>query len=176
MLNNPNYPTPIPTLAVLLAAIGVFESAALDAVGGGTAETTAKNAARAALVSYLRGLSYYVQLTCDGNQAVLVSSGFSATKDPVPAGVLPAPGNVRVSHTQISGEFALSCDKVVNAASYQVQSSTSPDGPWEDEGGFSSTRMLLDGFTPGTVYWFCVYAIGAAGDGAMSSPICLMAI
>ncbi len=176
MTNNANYPQPVPALADFKNAIDLFDITAQDAVGGGTAETIAKAAAKAALLALIRELSYYVQLTCKGDQAILVSSGFQATKDPTPAGALPAPGNVQVYHTDKSGEFGLSCDKVANAAIYQVQSATSPNGPWEDEGGFTSTRNVLDGFTPGTVYWFTIYAIGTAGDGAVSSPTSLIAI
>lgn len=176
MTGNLNYPQPVPALADFKNGIDLFEVTAQDAVGGGTAETIAKAAAKAALLALIRELSYYVQLTCKGDQAILVSSGFQATKDPTPAGTLPVPGNVRVDHTGKSGEFALSCDKVPNAAVYQVQSATSPDGPWEDEGGFTSTRIVLDGFTAGTVYWFQLFAIGSAGAGAVSSPISLMAL
>jgi hypothetical protein len=176
MTGNASYPQPNPALGLVATAADAFEQACQEAIGGGEEETVAKNAARAALISLLRQLSYYVQLACDGNQAILVSSGFQATKDPQPAGTLPAAGNVRVSHTGISGQFALTCDAVANAAVYQVQSATAPDGPWEDEGGFTSTRITLDGFKPGTVYWFTLYAVGAAGNGATSSPLSLMAL
>lgn len=176
MTGNASYLDPKPTLLAVKDGADAFELAIQAALTGGTTLTDAKNVARATLTSLLRDLSYFVQNACGGDRAVLVSSGFEATKAPTPAGVLGAPGNPRVSHTNISGEFAFTFDKVVNAAIYMVQSSTSPTGPWEDEGGFTSIRVVLSGFTPGTVYWFAVYAIGTAGDGAVSDAVSLMAI
>ena len=89
---------------------------------------TARNAARAEMLSLLRTLAAYVTGTCDADLVLLLSSGFESVKAPSPVGVLPAPENLRLSLTGISGELYLRFDRVPNAANYSVQTAQNPDG------------------------------------------------
>ena len=57
----------------------------------------AKNAAREMLMAKLRSLALAVQQACGDDLAVLLPSGYEATRSPTPAGVLPAPRQVTLT-------------------------------------------------------------------------------
>jgi hypothetical protein len=67
-------------------------------------------------------------------------------------------------------------DRVSNAVNYSVQSATSPDGPWEDRGLSTMSRVTLDGFTPGKVYWARACANGSLGSSDFGGPATAMAL
>jgi len=91
-------------------------------------------------------------------------------------GVLPAPENLRLSITGISGELFLRFDRVHNAANYSVQVATNPDGPWQEQALSTSTRVTIDGLTPGKVYWVRAAANGSAGSSGWGGPATAMAV
>ena len=78
LTGNISYPTPKPTLAAVTTAKVAFVTAMADAADGGITLTSIKNDKRAALVALLRQLASYVQVTCNGDLTVLLSSGFPA--------------------------------------------------------------------------------------------------
>jgi hypothetical protein len=98
---------------------------------------------------------------------LLLSSGFEPVRAPSPVGVLPAPENLRLSLTGISGELYLRFDRVANAANYSAQSAQSPDGPWQGQELSTSTRVTIKGLTPGKVYWVRAGANGSAGPATV---------
>ena len=114
--------------------------------------------------------------TCDADLVLLLSSGFEPVKAPSPVGVLPAPKNLRLSLTGISGELYLRFDRVPNAANYSVQSAQSPDGPWEDQDLSTSTRVTISGLTPGKVYWVRAQSNGSAGPSGWGGPANAMVV
>lgn len=126
------------------------------AFAGGKIAVATRNAARAELLSLLRQLASYVTGNCNADLVLLLSSGFEPVKAPSPVGVLPAPENLRLSLTGISGQLHLRFDRVMNAANYSVQTAQTPDGPWEGQNLSTST-------TPGKVYWVRAQANGTAG-------------
>ena len=50
------------------------------------------------------------------------------------------------------------------------------DGPYTTIRTSSSGRVVLDGFTPGKMYYLRACANGAAGPGPFCVPTCAMAI
>lgn len=91
-------------------------------------------------------------------------------------GVLPAPGNLRLSITGINGQLFLRFDRVYNAANYTVQVATSPDGPWQEQALSTSTRVTITDLTPGKVYWVRAAANGSAGASGWGGPATAMAV
>jgi len=164
MTGNAHYPTPSPTLETVTTAVNALETAVHDALDGGKIAIATRNAARAEMLSLLRQLASYVTGNCNSELVALLSSGFEAVKAPAPVGVLPAPENLRLSVTGISGELFLRFDRVPNAANYSVQVATSPDGPWQDQALSTSTRVMISDLTPGKVYWVRSAANGTAGQ------------
>ena len=173
---NPKYPTPSPSLATITTSVDAFEVAVHDALDGGRIALATRNAARVELLSLMRQLAAYVQGNCEADLVILLSSGFNAVRAPSPVGVLPAPGNQRLRLTGKSGQLVLRFDRVGNAANYSIQSATSPDGPWEDRGFSSITRVMLNGLTPGKVYWARARANGSDGPSEWGGPATAMAV
>jgi hypothetical protein len=176
MTGNANYPTPSPTLKVITTAVDALETAVQEALDGGKIAIATRNAARAELLSLLRQLASYVTGNCNADLVLLLSSGFEPIKAPSPAGVLPAPENLRLSLTGISGELYLRFDRVVNAVNYSVQTAQSPDGPWEDQDLSTSTRVTIKDLTPGKVYWVRAQANGSAGPSGWGGPATAMVV
>src|ERR1041384_5748407 len=150
---NTQYPTPSPTLTVVTTAVNALETAVHDALDGGKRAIATRNAARQELLSLLRQLAAYVAGSCNADVRLLIGAGFEAIRTPSPVGVLPAPGNLRLDLTGISGQLYLRFDRVPNAANYSVQTATTPDGLWDKRDLSTSTRVSIEGLTLGKVYW-----------------------
>jgi hypothetical protein len=176
MTKNAQYSKPSPTLAVVTTAVDALEKAVHDALDGGKIAIATRNAARAEVLSLLRQLAAFVTGNCNSDLLMLLSSGFQPVKAPSPVGVLPAPQNLRLSLTGISGEMYLRFDRVTNAATYSIQTAQSPDGPWEDQNLSTSTRVTITDLTPGKVYWVRARANGSAGPSGWSGPATAMAV
>jgi hypothetical protein len=176
MTGNDQYPTPSPSLKVIGTAVDALETAVHDALDGGRIAIATRNAARAELLSLLRQLASYVSGNCKADVLLLIGSGFKAVRTPSPVGVLPAPANLRLDLTGLSGQLYLRFDRVPNAANYSVQSATAPDGPWSDQGLSTSTRVTIHGLTPGKAYWVRACANGSAGASGWGGPATAMAV
>lgn len=176
MTGNVNFTTPSPALTVVQTALDAFATSVQVALNGGRIAIATRNAARSELLSLLRQLASYVTGHCNNDIVVLLGSGFEAVRTPSPVTVPATPENVRLELTGISEELMLKFQRVYNAPNYSVETATSPEGPWEDRGVHSTSRVVLDGFTPGTVYWARVCANGAAGASGWSGPATARAI
>ena len=178
MTNNAEYPTPTPTLASVQTSLTAFQDALAEAKDGGPSKTAAKNAAREVLMTKLRNLTLYVQMECGDDLAVLLTSGFEATKTPTPAGILPAPQQVTLTQGPLSGTLDLRGRPVSNAGAYEAQKTTRIDNPgsWESVDQMTAARMQIEGLTPGKTYWARIRAIGSAGPGAWSEPVSAIAL
>lgn len=176
MTGNAQYPTPAPALAVVTTSVNAFETAVHEALDGGKMAILARNAARSELLTLMRQLAAYVQGHCDDDLLLLASSGFGAVKAKSPSYTPDIPGNQRLERGGSSGELMLKFDRVSNAVNYSIQTATSPNGPWEDWGLSTTTRVAIDGLTAGTVYWAQACANGSAGSSDFGGPATAMAL
>src|SRR6266446_8120173 len=78
MTGNAAYPAPPVTIANLQAAKNDFTAKIAAAQSGGPPDTAAKNNSRQTLLGILRQEAGYVQINCNNDMAVLLSSGFQA--------------------------------------------------------------------------------------------------
>lgn len=173
---NAQYPSPNPTLAALTAAVDDFEAKVHDALDGGKIAIASRNASRVELLSLLRQLASYVQGNCAADLLMLLTSGFEAVRAPSKAGILPAPKNPSLSLTDRSGELMFKFDAVSNSRNYSIQTATSAAGPWADFDLSTTSRVVIDGLTPGEIYWARTCANGSAGASEWSAPTSAMAI
>lgn len=129
MTGNTSFPTPDPALTEVTTANNDFATALANAADGGITLTAIKNDKRAALVALLRDLANYVQVACNGDLTVLLSSGFPIQKPQRnPIGVLPAPVNLTVNLGSLSGELDAIVPPVFGASIYnwRVTTTASP--------------------------------------------------
>ncbi|MGH2564476.1 MAG: hypothetical protein ACRDE5_08185, partial [Ginsengibacter sp.] len=91
MTDNPNFPTPVPSLTVIGGAVEDFFTALSNCAEGDRLKIAIKNQKRAALIDVLHQLAFYVLLTANGDEAIAMSSGFSIAKNPSPAPPIEKP-------------------------------------------------------------------------------------
>ena len=173
MTDNPAYPTPAPTLAVMQAALSTFSNALAAAADGGKTLTAAKIAARAALDVLLRELASYVHVACKGNMQKLLSSGFptqKATRQPL--GILPAPSGLAVTNGGRSGEINAWASPVNGAGIYNwnLALASAPDTTIQTA-QTTAASVVFDGLTPGLAYNVIVNAVGSAGPSDWTDPV-----
>jgi len=166
MTNNKAFPEPEPTLDSIRATNASYYQA-LDQVKDGSREDTAiKNDLRKELEDQLRQLGDYVQRLSDGDQAVILSSGFDVHKKHEQIGPLLKPANLVVKPGSNKGSMELTCNVVAHASFYVFEHRELPS---ENGNGWLQTtstkrKVLLSGLTSGKQYAFRV--AGAGSDPA----------
>jgi hypothetical protein len=178
MTGNPAFATPDPTLSEVTTAKTEFATALANAANGGIELTAIKNDKRAALAALLRNLASYVQVACNGDLTVLLSSGFPIQKPQrFPIGVLPAPTNVAVTLGTRSGELDAAMPPVFGASIYNWHLARA-DAPnvFVQTTQTTAASTSFEDLTPGVVYIVQVNAVGAAGPSDWSNPVSKMAV
>ena len=176
MTSNPNFTTPSPTLAAVDTAVTQYESLVQEASNGDRIVIAARNAAKGGLLSLVRQLAAYVQGQANGNRAVLLSSGFKATRLPA----TPSLPGVPVGPVLLAGPhngslfFRFRLDR--NTRNCSIQLADAADGPWTDWGLSTRSKVLLEGLTPLRSKWARARANGAAGSSEWTEPTCKIVI
>jgi hypothetical protein len=149
-----------------------------NAAGGGVTLTAIKNAKRAALVSLIRALALYVQGACNGDLAILKSSGFPNQKPQrQPVGELPAPANLTVVLGTHTGELDASVTPVSGASTYnwRVMAVNAPTVVVQSAQTTAASNTFT-GLTPGVVYLAQANVVGTAGPSDWSTSASQMVI
>ncbi len=170
MTENPNFPTPEPSLEVVAAATEDYSTALEAAAGLDRVKVADKNRARKTLQQVLGQLGLYIMCVANGDAAVLVSSGYTLAKTPEP-GKLANPGNVTLSNGVTGGQLLSSVKSVRYARVYSHEITDQLPG---DEGNWTVThtttcKHVFNGLTPGKQYWVRVGAIGTANQVTYST-------
>jgi len=176
MTSNADYPAPVPALAVIATARTSLIAAG-SAVKSGTLAVVARRQQRAQLVALLRSLALYVQQTCNGDLATLLTSGYPARKIPAPVGQLPAPANLRLARGSVSGQLKARCNRVGHAGSYQWRYATAaaPTVLTLTDPTLAASKAF-NGLVPGTLYVVQVRVVGTQGPSDWSDSASLMVV
>jgi hypothetical protein len=178
LTGNPSYPSPAPALPSVKSALDEFATACANAASGGVTLTSIKNDKRAALTALLRQLASYVQVACNGDLTILLSSGFPIQKPQRnPVGVLPAPGNLTVTFGPRTGELDAGVAPVPGAAIYnwQLAAASAPTAVLQKAQTTAASNSFT-GLTPGVIYVVQANAVGSAGPSDWSEPVSQMAV
>lgn len=173
MTDNPNFPTPTPTLASINTLIANLEEVQQLIDAGNYSQKELRDANKAALIEGLTLLGYYVEATSAGDAVKLASSGFELNKDYSNHGTPAQPEGVKAELTGVTGDAFLKWKPVPNAVCYLIEATTqnpaSPESVWEQKGISTRARYTCTGLTPGQYYSFRVSAVGT-GQGNKSAP------
>ena len=178
LTNNPNFATPVPSLADVSTALAAFTTAVADAVNRGKLEIAAKNARRAELAALLRQLGSYVTIASNGDIEKLISSGFPYQKpNRTPVGILPAPVAPTLRYGPKSGQLDATIPPIYGAASYNWRLALASDPTTfvqtvQTTGG----RYMFEDLTPGKIYSVQANAVGSAGPSDWSDAAELMVV
>ena len=165
MKNNANFPNPPAALASLEKMLPEYDNSLTNAKGRDKEMVSIKKARKKAMVALLIEVASYVTLTCNGDETMLLNSGFdivgqSKEQPPMPAiqkliVELGPPGVVTISVKRVRGARAY-------LHQYTMEQPTS-ETVWTNEGttGPSYTFKGLKSFTK---YWFRIVALGTNGQ------------
>ena len=169
------FPAP-PVSAAQLKALGTeLEDAIAAAMDGSRAARAARNAVLKRAEEALRQVADYVRMVAQGDAVKLTQSGFALTRDRKPLGIVGTPLLTTARMTGRPGEADLRWTGVRGRRVYHVyvteQDPALPGVEWTLTGVTSRTRFVADSLVPYKAYWFCVSAIGSAGEGVKSDPV-----
>ena len=170
MTGNVSFTTPIPTLIVLLALIDALSVAYENALNGGTVQKALMRIALKDLMAALKTMLGYVQSVSEGDETMILSSGFDVRRPRIPVGILPPPVNVRAVFGNVTGEIILRWQGVKNKLVYKVQINDTPgdDTKWVDLTYTGKIRMVVPSLITDKMYAFRVASISSDGIGDYS--------
>src|SRR5262249_48419259 len=159
---KPHFGNPPVDLAALKTAIDTFSALIAEALDGSKTVIAQKNKQREAVITMLRMLGRYVEVTSNGDMAIFQSSGFQpAARKTARA---PLSEKIRkIEHGANSGEINVWLKAVTKASSYEFRYSPAIVGAataWTSM-PLSNVKNLivLKGLTPATTYVFQARAL-----------------
>jgi hypothetical protein len=173
MTDNPAFATPTPPLKDVTDANNEYISALGKVEYGSKADTVIKNNLRAALIVLLKLLADYVQTTSNGDEAIILSSGFDVNKKPATVGELDKPTGFSVKPGNNKGSMMMSCYAVNNANFYEfeyMELPVTPNSVWIQK-TTTKSKLMIDGLISGKQYNFRVTAAGSDPSRVWSDEI-----
>ena len=165
MTDNPDFPTPVPSVADYSSAVGAFILQLGKAGSRDVNAVAAKNARRKELINSTITLGTSVSLTANGDLEKLLSTALPLRKQAQPV-VLAKPGNFRCTNGINPGELDLKVDTMDGVASFNFTYTVYP--PTETSAWttvtISKSSCTITGLESGKKYWFRVAAVGSKGQ------------
>ena len=94
--NNPNFPepwpAPLPSLDEVAVSVDEYGRAYQAALSGDRIKIAERNAVSKRLLDKLKKISHYLEVIADGNEVVLLSTGYDLTHAPVHSRTKTEPG------------------------------------------------------------------------------------
>lgn len=171
MTGNPVFSDPPAALGNLEKVLPEYRVAITNARGGDEEMRFIRKAKRAEVIALLSELVEYVTLTCNGDPAKLVSSGFELNKARGTKAMSPIKElKVTIDRT---GEAVTVVKKVAGAKAYIHQYAPDPltgDNVWINR-VTTTPSYTFTGLKSKDKYWFQVIAIGLNGQESASPPV-----
>jgi len=168
---NVFFPTPLVSIADLNTALDKFEAAILEARDGGHIPVAVLRDNEIAIDKMFRNLAHYIDMIADGDETVIVSSGFQATKDMSPRVKLP----LTVLDGPHSGSVNFVYKANERAGSYIIQWSKdelpTTEGGWQVLATVTQSSYQHSGLVAGCYYYFRVAAVTPDGVTEFSAPV-----
>jgi hypothetical protein len=175
MTGNSYFTTPDPTLAILKAVIEDFQAKLTMAMEGGKSARAVMKDARIVLNDTLHSLGLYVLKVANGNETIMISSGFPMSKIPDPA----QRDNFWVIRGPNPGDILIGCVAWPKARAYVWLRFTGANPPddkmlWTLTGVSTQAKMGLTNLNSGSREWLCYCAVTPAGMMAWSEAISII--
>ncbi|MBL8001906.1 MAG: fibronectin type III domain-containing protein [Flavobacteriales bacterium] len=173
MTGNPNFTTPAVPLDDMAKLADDLEAAIEDATNGSRQSKLVRNALVQQAREMLRVQADYVRSVCAGDVVKLDSSGYELAKQREPIGIPGTAKDMQALFTNRRGEVDLRWKSVHGAHGYQVwmtDKDPALEANWQAIGYTTRVRHSVTDLESLKAYWFCVSAIGTAGEGAQSDP------
>lgn len=169
--NVATFATPNPALAVVTGVIEALALARSEAETGNHLAYGEVRATRAALKGVMNQLAEYVANVAAGDETIMLQAGFEARKKRERQPLPEAPTSLVARMSAFTGAVDLQWESA-SYPSYEVHmSATDPahtGTEWKFMASTTKRRFMVDQLEPGTMYWFRVKAVNAAGVGPAS--------
>jgi hypothetical protein len=173
MTNNPNFPTPIPALTEVSAAITALQTAEAAALSRVKGAVVTRNDKKAALVALLQELRGYVQKTADANADssanIITSAGLPMKKTPV-----RKPRAFTAKQGAVSGSVEVIAVSAARRASYEWQYSTDGGKTWIEAPPSLQAKTTISGLPVASTVQFRFRSVVKAGPSDWSLPTSLL--
>jgi hypothetical protein len=173
MTGNPSFPSPVPALAALAAAITALQSAESAVLARTKGMAEVRNDKRAELVTLLQQLRGYIQSVADADYetaaTVIRSAGIAVKKAPP-----PRVRTFAANQGAVSGSASLVAASAGRHASYEWQYSTDGGKTWIAAPATIHAKTSVSGFTPGATVLFRYRPVTIAGEGDWSQTVLLI--
>jgi len=171
MENNTVFPAPPAALADLKKALPEFQIALTNAKSRDKEMIAIKNKQKANILALLEELANYVVLTCKGDKAFILSSGFDVTEGQSN----PTAPSIQALEVELgaAGEATTRVKKTAGGVAYLHQYATEAPGPntvWISEGNTTGIHKFT-GLSSDKRYWFRVVVVGRKGQKAYSPVV-----
>jgi len=177
------WPAAVPQISDISTAYAAYHTQFEAAKTGDSVKISARNAARVTLTTLLKRLAPYLELVANGDVTKLKSTGFDLRHDIVKAtstDPLPAPVDFTFTRGDASGTLVASARSLAGAGSYLLEVATgdpSVEANWKPKGTFlHCSKIITDGYTPGTVYYGRLAGVGPNGAGVWAVSAGVMAV
>ena len=172
--NNPAFPTPTPTVAVLAAAVSDLHSAETTALSRAKGAATVRNDKRTALISLLQQFRGYVQGVADAtpeNGAAIIESAGLTVRKIVARGKRP----FAARQGALSGTAVVTAVTAGDRSSYEWQYSTDGGKTWAFAPATTQGKTTISGLPVGTTVEFRYLSVTPkGGQGDWSAPVSLL--
>ncbi len=177
LTNNPDLLTPPVAATVITTLQQVFDDAIVKALDGSKLDTVAKNAARLDLITSLDKNASYVDINCDDDLSVLLSSGYQAVSANRAQAILNAPDVMAVDSPQ-TGALKVRIKPDYKSKSYVGRIKTAAGSEFGPSISFASSRKIVfNGLTSGVTYVMQLCAIGGStGQSDWTEPFTKMSM
>lgn len=156
------FPAPSPALADISTELATYGGLLQSSAARDKVQIALKNQSKSALITMLSQLADYINLTAQGDDAILAQSGYELDKIPEPI-KMKAPEGVMLLDGGNSGELVLKFKSVAGASSYLFQYTTDQllgDCSWVSIPA-TTTSYTFSGLAKGTTYHCRAIAVGA---------------
>ena len=170
LFGNDKYTKLVPALPEVKVALETYTTNLAAAATNDRDAVALKNKSRGTLEGILKQLGMSVMTEANGDEATLISSGFTLTKTREP-NYITNPGNVTLSNGITTGEMVSSVKAVAGSKSYIHQIAGElpvDDSVWESH-NTSASKFVFNNLVPGKQYWVRVCVIGSRGQKAYST-------
>lgn len=171
LTGNEYFPNPDVALTEVKKAVDEFEAAYQSTIDGSHTAVSAMHDAEEKADGLYRILTAYVNRIADGNETMILSSGFHLSRQP---GSVQKP-ELDAQDGDISGNVWLIARAVEKAGAYiwQLAMGTIPSGNegWTTCGHSTQSFYQVAGLVPGNKYYFRVMAITPTGQTEYTPPV-----
>lgn len=171
MTGNTFFASPFVALTQITTVINDLEVKFNAAQNGGKQQKADMRAATKALIALLRKQATYVDTVANGNESVILGSGFHTTHQPIPARRI----DFAVENNGNTGELIVRHKAVKGARTYIWQHCPEKLPEYENDWayvGFTTRRdFLMENLVPGSKHWFRVAWVTKEGLSSWSDPV-----